>query len=117
MRDVNFLDVGPCWPAIGLALAVGSRSHSRAHWRSEPITGSRARPFGVSSYSTRTGAPSHTRRATMPLASSSLSRIDSSRSEICGMPADSSEKRIGPESSECTIAPVHRLPSISTAAW
>jgi hypothetical protein len=53
----------------------------------------------------------------MPHASSSRRRIESSLSEICGIAWLISENRIGPPSSECTIAPVQRLPSSSTASW
>ena len=50
----------------------------------------------VSAYSTRTGMSSITRRSTIPSASSSFIRSDSSRSERSGTSCLTSEKRSGP---------------------
>jgi hypothetical protein len=76
---------------------------------------SRARPFSVSSYSTRTGVSGITSLSMIPSVSSSLSRSDSIRSLISGTAARSSAKRIRPGKSSWMIAPVQRPPMSSTA--
>ena len=53
----------------------------------------------------------------MPSASSSLSRSERSRSERSGTSCLISEKRSGPSRRTIRIAPVHRLPTSSTARW
>src|SRR3954454_18938174 len=53
----------------------------------------------------------------MPSCSSSFKRSESNRSERSGTHSLISEKRAGPSSRTNRIAPVHRLPTSSTAWW
>ena len=56
-------------------------------------------------------------RCTIPRASSSFIRSESSRSESSGIAWAISEKRNGPSISTRRIAPVQRRPTSSTASW
>ena len=76
--------------------STGQRS---AHSRSSRSAGASSRPISVSEYSTRAGEPSRTSRSTMPRASSSFIRSDSSRSDRFGTALPISEKRMEPPSS------------------
>ena len=76
--------------AVGLSPASG-----RAQAFSSASAGASSRPISVSSYSTRAGESGCTWRSTIPRASSSFIRSDSSRSESCGIAWAISVKRSG----------------------
>ncbi len=80
------------------------------------MTGSSARPAGVSEYSTRGGISGYCTRSTIPSASSSASRRLSVLSPILGTAAPNAEKRCGPESSRAMIWGVHLRASRVQAA-
>ena len=108
-RSVSAAIRGACSRALEPAVRPGLElAERRARGRG---------PSRVSSYSTRAGEAPPTRRSTIPRASSSFMRSDSSRSESAGTAWAISEKRIGPPwSITARIAPVQRLPTSSTAS-
>ena len=79
------------------------------------MTGTRALPLSVSSYSVRTGVPVSTVRRTIPAASSSLIRSVSMRALTAGMPLSTSQKCRRPPESSRMMSPAHLRVSISKA--
>ena len=101
--------------------AVEAQSNQRSAQRLElGQRGRRARgPCSVSSYSTLSGSSPLTWRSTIPRASSSFMRSDSSRSDRSGTAwAISREaQRAAAAAARRGSRPVQRLPTSSTASW
>jgi len=106
---------------FGRSTAVGASATSVTHASAQraiaETASSNARPFGVSSYSTRPDAAPETIRTTTPSDSSSRRRSTSILSLTSGIPAAISLNRRRPWSRTLTTAPAQRRPMSSTALW
>ena len=89
-------------------------SHSVPYSRIDSMIGTSARPFSVSSYSTRGGTSGNVWRATMPSSSSERRRRLSVRGEIPSSERSSSPKRQRPSARSRITRSVH-LPQTMSA--
>jgi hypothetical protein len=80
------------------------------------ISGSSARPFAVSEYSTRGGTSGKVSRATMPCASSSRNRSESVRGLMPARERSSSQKRVRPSDRSRMMRIVHFPQMMSAVA-